>query len=422
MVNNHKKELAGKIGQNIVFFALSKGTAFLAPLLFLNIVSLEEYGIVEYSYSMGSMIAMFVLLGFTGAYPYFILKRKELDKEEAFLFYGVPVLIIAVLNYILYRLELISSQIHIVLLFTLIFSLQRLYSTILKSNDKGHLGVLMDGGYYFILGSIVIFAWIFNLPHPITCLEQLMNLYLLALGLFFLWKFYKKHTKTISQILTKDYPEILHFSIKMALSGLIIYWLTSSSRIYIQHFMGYEKVGIYSFYFRLTGISVVLFQFIYIAFFKHLYLANGKRLDNYYSMIMGIILCGCLSVLLLFPFLFQSFFKETVPNDTTLFLLLSLQMPIWVGIALCEGIIGRENLVNKMNLVIGICVLTLPLLLYLNHKTLTLHLFTLFNALILSAAFFGQIYILYRTNIKLKKCSILNGVLLTASILTYLYI
>lgn len=121
MVNNHKKELAGKIGQNIVFFALSKGTAFLAPLLFLNIVSLEEYGIVEYSYSMGSMIAMFVLLGFTGAYPYFILKRKELDKEEAFLFYGIPVLIIAVLNYILYRLELIPPQIHIVLLFTLIF-------------------------------------------------------------------------------------------------------------------------------------------------------------------------------------------------------------------------------------------------------------------------------------------------------------
>ena len=47
--------LLKKVEQNLAFFALSKGVAFLAPIFFLKFVTLEEYGVVEFSYAFGSV-------------------------------------------------------------------------------------------------------------------------------------------------------------------------------------------------------------------------------------------------------------------------------------------------------------------------------------------------------------------------------
>ena len=70
--------------KNALFFCISKGIAFLAPLLFVKFVTLEEYGEVEFAYSTGSVCAVFLMLGFGGAYPYFILKKQERHKEQYF--------------------------------------------------------------------------------------------------------------------------------------------------------------------------------------------------------------------------------------------------------------------------------------------------------------------------------------------------
>ncbi len=61
---------------------------------------------------------------------------------------------------------------------------------------------------------------------------------------------------------------ILKYSWWLVLSGGIVFWLTSSQRIYIKYLMGYEQVGLYSMYFRYVGISVVIYQFCYIAFLR----------------------------------------------------------------------------------------------------------------------------------------------------------
>ncbi len=45
-------------------------------------------------------------------------------------------------------------------------------------------------------------------------------------------------------------------------------------------------------------------------------------------------------------------------------MLLVLQMPVWVGIALNEGIISRENAVKQMNIYLGIQVMLFPVVLF----------------------------------------------------------
>ena len=63
----------------------------MAPIFFLNFVSLEEYGVVEFSYALGSVLAVVAMLGLGGAYPYFVLRRGK-GIKAGFMLYGVPVL------------------------------------------------------------------------------------------------------------------------------------------------------------------------------------------------------------------------------------------------------------------------------------------------------------------------------------------
>ena len=170
------------LSKNIFFFGLSKGIAFIAPIVFVKFVSLGEYGEIEFAYSTGSVCAVFLSLGLGGAYPYFILKRQELQKEYYFFLYGYFLLVISFSFLILFYCGVISSTIYVVYLFSAIFSLQRIYSSILKSNNEGYLGVIYDGGYYFLLSLVILFCYIMHFPY-LLALRIGMEIYLGGLKL-----------------------------------------------------------------------------------------------------------------------------------------------------------------------------------------------------------------------------------------------
>ncbi len=415
----NKGLLFKKLRDNIVFFVLSKGVAFLAPIFFLKFVALREYGVVEFSYAFGSVAAVAAMLGLNGAYPYFILRRGESEKKQAFLLYGLPVMGCALVACLLRWCGVIDQRVSLITLFTLIFALQRLYSSILKSEDKGYLGVLFDGGYYFLLTGVILLTWAFGVARPVLLLEGAMQCYLFALSAFFVWQFLRVRTKSIQAILHDDCREILRFSLHMVVSGFIVYWLTSSARIYIGYFLGYEDVGIYSFYFRLAGIAVVIHQFLYIAFFQKLYMADNRRLDLYYTIVMGLVLCGNLMCYFASPLLLPLFDVQQIGGQNKLFILLVIQMVIWCGISLGEGLIGRENLVRRMNFFLGILVLCFPVILMLIGERLTLDMFAYLNLCTMSMAFYTQMYILAHQGIVLRKCIVLNTILLFASTAIY---
>lgn len=420
MTMRDKSGIFKKIEQNIVFFALSKGVAFLAPIFFLKFVSLEDYGIVEFSYAFGSVTAVIASLGLAGAYPYFILKREEPEKRQAFLLYGVPVLILSVFVCILRWCGVLNAQVSMILLFTLIFALQRVYSAMLKSEGKGYLGVLVDGGYYFILTAVILLVWAFHLTQAVLLLEGMMQVYLLGLGGFYLWQFIRVRTKSVSAIIHEDCGEILRFSSHMIISGIVIYWLTSSARIYIKYFLGYEQVGVYSLYYRFAGIAVIIYLFLYIAFFQKLYMAESRKMDIYYLAVMALVFCGCVICFLFAPLLNRFFFDEANMENSKLFLLLIFQMPLWIGISLCEGVVGRENMVRQMNIRIGALVLIFPIVLFLIRNYLSLELFALVNGISFALAFGVQIWLLQKKGIMLRKCAWFALALVIGSFIIYI--
>jgi O-antigen/teichoic acid export membrane protein len=414
-----KKSNINIIVKNILFFAVAKGIAFLAPIFLIKFISLEQYGLIEYSYATGSVIAVALLLGLGGAYPYFILKKKEKDKEQAFFLYGALILLLFILFGGLYHISILDRNTYFIFLFSAIFSLQRLYSSILKCNDKGYIGVLYDSGYYFILAVLILLCLAVNINNPLQWLQYFMESYMIGLIAVFFVQYRKHANKPLSDVLKYDCREILKYSVHLIISGFIIYWLTSSARIYIKIFMGYEQIGIYSFYFRMVGISVALYQFCYIAFFKKLYLSNTQKLDIYYAVLMFAVFAFCLIFFAASPVFIEYLLPEVAADIPKLFLLLCFQMPVWVGIALCEGLIARENVVKRMNIGLGIMVVVFPVLLLILKEHLKLELFTYLHIMAFCISFAYQIYILHKKNVSLRLCLIFNIAIIVMATIIY---
>jgi O-antigen/teichoic acid export membrane protein len=409
-----------KITRTIFFFILSKGVAFLAPLILIGYVSLLEYGKIEYSYGLGRLLCGCALLGIGGAYPYFMLKKQETDKEMYFYLYGFIGFLVSALFLILKISNIFEDEILFTYLFTFVFAFQGLYSGILKTEDKGYKGVMFDSGYYFLLAVILSFRAI--VPSLPVAKVLMWGLWINILGysVYFTYRFFvvkriKGHIYSWIKV-----AEIVKFGIPLVLSGFIMYWLTSCARVYIGHFIGYEAVGIYSFYFRLVGISVVIQQFLYIAFFKKLYMGDSSFLDKYYVLVMVLILACCIVVSLLSIPIVGYFMPDKDFSDIKLLLLLSIQMPIWVGISFCEGLTARENIVIKMNIRLVFIVLAFALFLFLIRNHLDLHIFTLGMIIQFYMAFTIQIMLLRKRGVGLRKCMVVNTFFFLMGVVVYL--
>jgi len=61
-------------------FVTAKGISFLAPFVLALVVEIQEYGKIEFYYSYGRTIGVVLLLGISGAYPYYILKNRDFRK------------------------------------------------------------------------------------------------------------------------------------------------------------------------------------------------------------------------------------------------------------------------------------------------------------------------------------------------------
>jgi O-antigen/teichoic acid export membrane protein len=365
-------------------------------------------------------MAIIASLGLPGAYGYFILKRREFDKESVFLSFGVVVLITALLCAVMSHLNIITAKLYFLILYTLIFAIQRLYSSKLKCEGKGYFAVLIDGGYYFVLAGVIVCVWLYPQIEVLPFLLRALELYIISWGVCVSLKFFRLTKKCQELPFSSRSIAVLKYSYKLILSGFIIFWLTSSARIYINFFLGAESVGIYSYYYRIAGMAYILYQFIYIAFYQKIYLAESKKMDEYYVALMAIVTISCLMCIFIVPFL-SSFFNKDVAARPELYILLSLQMPIWIGTALCEGAISRENVVMRQNIYIGVIVAIFPLLLFCVRRILTLELFTFLNTCDFAVALIAQIYILKDKGIFLRKCLSFSIVIFIISIVVYIY-
>lgn len=362
--------------KNILFlfsFLIAKGITFLVPILLADILTKNDFGMLEYALAgVGMLLNSIISLGVPGAYPYFILRKKEKNIEEGFSLHPLWLLFTFLLNLLFYHsFNFYGIEIYMAVNISYIIAVQKFYSTILKSQEKINKAVLLEAGIYLILFSFLL-GYFFNLIQP-----NIFNISKAILSYAMFWvsySLYKFHKVNKNQIFIK-YKKIISFSIHLLLSSSFLFLLTVSGRILSKYFFDYESAGTYGFYFRLSAIVVLIYQVISVRYFKDLYTKSTSKLDFYFSSFYLFIFT--LSILLYFLSLyimpyFSNYFKETYSENRVVFFILFCQMTMWISSALNSSIVDREGLAKVNNwYFLGLFILSV-MVLYLNRDYLTL--------------------------------------------------
>jgi len=354
-----------------VTFILAKVLVYFVPLLLADVLSTTDFGILEYALAGLGMIANTIFnLGVPGAYPYFILREKKEGIKHGFILHPVVLLIPFIINQIAYFVFDLNIGFYLAFNISYIISNQVFYSTQLKSHEKSSYAVVLDSGIYIVLFLFLIANTCKLLNATISNINFFVFFYSLIYVLTALYRFFNHKSKFFFEA----YKKILRFSIHLLISTFLIFLITTSGRIIVEYFFGYEEVGIYAFYFRLSAIVVIIHQIINIAYFRKIYTLNPMILDKYFSLFF--IFISVLSIVVYFvsPYIVgyvSDFFNETYEDYRSIYFLLSAQMVMWIATALNSNIIDRENLAKKNNIFFIFLILSVLCLILFMQENLT---------------------------------------------------
>ncbi len=339
--------------KNIFFlfsFLIAKGITFLVPIFLADLLTKNDFGILEYALAgVGVLLNSIISLGVPGAYPYFILRKKDMSIKEGFSLHPLWLLFAFLLNLLFYYcFNFYGLEIYMAANISYIIAVQKFYSTILKSQEKINKAVLLEAGIYLLLLCFLL-GYFFKTTQPnILNINILILIYALFWVCYSIYAFLKvnKH-----QIFIK-YRKIISFSIHLLISSSFLFLLTVSGRILSKYFFDYETTGVYGFYYRLAAIVVLIYQVISVRYFKDLYTKSTRKLDFYFSLFYLFIFILSIFIYFLSPYVMpylSNYFKETYSDNSIVFFIIFCQMTMWISSALNSSIVDREGLAKANN-------------------------------------------------------------------------
>lgn len=352
-----------------LIFGVVKLSGFSSALLLSSICSLSDYGKFEYALAAGLILAIPLNIGLQGAYPYFNLRLKKKGFRSIFYFHSIAIcsffLVVLILDLAFF--QALNEKHRIAVLLGVIFSMQILLSSILKSHGSMFRAVVMDGGVFLAINCLILYGVFFQQAFSFNDLQWVLWSYALCLYLVnvFWWRRFKADFSKIK------YMVAIRYGRHLVLSSFLIILFTGSARIFIEFFIDMETVGYYAFYLRFATITIMIQQVFLIAFFRKVYQSSPDILDGYFAPFLLVILMISLLLWIIIPILLSDhlqLLRNTIVQFRSLYFILCFHTLAWACLAFNENIIHRENLTSKMNKgLVFIFVLMFSLLFFLNH-------------------------------------------------------
>ncbi len=326
----------------------SKSSVFFAPLLLTEFMSKSDYGKVEYSIGgLGFIINTILGFGIPSSYAYFILKKKDIQTKSGYSLY----LLILALYYIIVQclFFIFPNHIYLSLIISFILANQVYYSYVFKTQEKAIYATLMDSGIYFVILLVILIK---QFSGTNVAFKDIFVPMLIYSGMFLLITIYKS-TKIKFRDALVQLKKIISYSWYLLIGAFVIILLMNSGRFILEFFLkDFEGIGEFGFYLRISGISLVVFQMMYILYFKKIYTKNIKDLDKLFAVFLSFILIYSITSLYALPIIlsdFSNFFKETYPENRKVFFMLTFFTFFWTSYNLFSNIIVRESLAKNYN-------------------------------------------------------------------------
>ncbi|WP_422349615.1 hypothetical protein [Flagellimonas sp.] len=374
----------------------------------------DEYGKVEYALGgLGFIINTILGFGIPASYAFFVLKKGDLKSKTGYSLYILFLSIYFLLIQVLF--PLVPRHIYLSLVISFILANQVYYSYVFKAEGKGIYATLMDSGVYIVILLVILGSTIVGSKIDLDSFFAPMLTYSAA----FVVKGIYDNRKLILTKALLQLKKIVSYSLHLLIGAFGIILLLNSGRFILEFYSDkFEEIGIFGFYLRISGISLVIFQMLFILYFKEMYVRSIKYLDKIFSFFLIFMLLYSITSLYVLPLIldrFSQFFGETFSSNRTLFSTLTFFTFFWTGYNLVSNIVVREGLAKNYNsyLLVIVALFTIALILV---PGINVKIFSMIQLIIGALVVFTQQILLFRKGYFLSRTTytLILGVVLTS--------
>ncbi|EKF54427.1 hypothetical protein I215_12383 [Galbibacter marinus] len=329
-------------------FFISKASVFIAPLLLSQTMSSSDYGMIEYAIGgLGFLISSLIGFGIPASTGYFLLSEKDYESKEGYNLYLLFLILYLIVVQLLYFV--LPLEIYLSFVLSYILANQVFYSYIFKSETKNIYATFIEGGIYFVFLLLILVSRITEVNMNIG--DFILPL-LVYSGIYVIFGI-KNNINLNFKTSLKQLLKIGKYSVHLLLSSFLVILLLNSGRFILEFFTeDYETIAIFGFYLRVSGISLVLFQMLFILYYREIYTRSYLYLDRIFAIFLYVILIYSIGSIYILPKVLiniSSFFQETYVTNSSILIILTFFTFFWAVFNIFSNIFVREGLVKYFN-------------------------------------------------------------------------
>lgn len=333
----------------LTVFSLSKIALIGVPIVLSILSNQKIYSYIEYALSWSLIIGILFKTGIEYSYSNFNLVHN--DKSHNFVIYihlfittTIPALVI--LFFVDYETQI---KLYLCVLLGIITAFSTLIGNNFLTKGKPSIGVIFGNLLMNTLALIVIVFYFLDDPE-----QNLLRMIIISFWIVYLFlalitlRFYLNSRKGN---FLNSYKKVLNYGIRSMIFVLIYVWVFNSGKIFTEYFFDIENVGVFSIYYRITSIVVVLEKFIEQSSFKQLYKKELIKLDKYFSIFLVLVLVLGIIIDFVAPIFFSDFLpimKNTIEKHLVLLPVFSISMVFWSAITLSQKIVLRSTITIRI--------------------------------------------------------------------------
>lgn len=220
------------------------------------------------------------------------------------------------------------------------FGAQSLVSAYFKSTRRVAVAAIYDGGLYacILAGALGPWGSAGLAPYVLLVSTYLLILFAQSLG--------------GNGGSRGGFVEALSYSVPLMIPSFAMLCLVNSGRMFAGSVLPAADMGVLGILFRITAPAIVVHQVLTTYYFPQIYgQKDAGTLDRYFSAVVGAVAGVALLALLFVPSLAMSRIPslsaiESHPGFAGLYYLMTIQVVLWVLLALLEALMARESLVR----------------------------------------------------------------------------
>jgi O-antigen/teichoic acid export membrane protein len=414
-----------KRGAFIASFFGARGLQFLAPVAVANLLSVGDYGVIEWAHAAATIFVAVATVGTNALIPYILLQSQARGNiYSVYLHQAILSAACVVAAVVFATVGRINSAVVFAALFAAALALQSMWTLRLRSFGATSASLFLEASLFVLIAAAAALGRLWSPPHGLMFIGTAM---LFFHAVLFLAIAQELRIGLSTGAAKAHYGKTLKAGFPLMVGGMLTLLATTSGRLGIGLLGTNEQTGSFAAIARIAALPIVVHQIAVASAFRDLFSVPIDQLRHLLQKLTWFLIMAVIVFLLFLPFgggfLGPAFHRAVVANPVA-GVLLGAQVILWSGVASNDLVAARHNLLPRLLpwTTVALCTGLLVAGIILGWVGVTVDNFAAWHTGVMAVLFVSQSYLMARMGVRFGRYWGLCGAGFTGVALLFLLV